>query len=935
MKSNLPTKYIYLLLFFFIITDVLITNAQSKDNQKLSDNSSLNIFMSQEDRREGIFDRNRLRTVFYNYGSVGRPNTEPSFEWPRESGHGYAYEIGLMIGAEVTGSSGETFHIFSEGLIDGGDRAPDGKIWGWQPIPQFLNSSSNTPAMSNNENSWPLGWTTWPGLIGNGIVSADLESYWVMDDRDNDEYKYYPFPGDSSKRGLGLEVKCRGFQWNNMFDDDFIIFMYNIKNIGEKSLNKVVVGIFGDPHVGGTGDFADDFAGFDRDENMVFSWDKEGSGNDYGIPWDELGWLGVKFLETPKNSENLEIGLTNFEAPIYASQNGSTANDAIMWNVFTPENFDESKIKQERDNVILAGSGYFSLAPGDSQTFSIAYIMGKGKAGLMLNAENAKAAYSLLKEIETPIVEILAPVKDTKIDSNYTIHWTTTNPHETQLSIDLYYTFSGSGEQLIKSNLPDNGSYFWNTTSLESGTSYKIGIIAKDSSSTGKDQSDYFTIYHQADSTSPEIQLIYPKSVATLSGQENILWSANDADGDTLTINIYYSSDNGITWQILAEKIENTGSYLWDTTKLPNGNTYKIKLSVADGTTEVESQISSVLTISNDYNSIADSLIWHIRGEGDGIIEVNIVAPSNTTGHNYQITFDDTSGAQTTYDVLDMDTNRFVVEDSPQLDPDFAGPLFDGLRLVINSIEETTINKDNTGWISGNPNISVYVSPFPQGGIRYPADYEVQFFDTIVDTSILVNPQPINFKVWNVTDQEQMDIVFYDNDGNSELSINDKFVIIHHLDNTATGSWQIEIKDPLEGEAILPQAGDILFIQTLKSFSYKDMFQFKSINPTGLKDKLEPRLPDKFYISQNFPNPFNSTTKYLYGVAKPAHVWITIFDITGREIRRLIDKKHSSGTYQVVWDGTNSNKQVVASGIYFYLFKSGNVISLKKCLLVK
>ena len=65
-----------------------------------------------EYRLSAVHDANKLNTLFYNYGSVGRPNTEPSFNWPSGSLRGYAYEAGLMIGAEVKDSSGNMVHIF-------------------------------------------------------------------------------------------------------------------------------------------------------------------------------------------------------------------------------------------------------------------------------------------------------------------------------------------------------------------------------------------------------------------------------------------------------------------------------------------------------------------------------------------------------------------------------------------------------------------------------------------------------------------------------------------------------------------------------------------------------------------------------------------------------------------------------------------------------
>ncbi|HID40489.1 MAG TPA: hypothetical protein EYP36_13410 [Calditrichaeota bacterium] len=162
------------------------------------------------DRREGVMDGNKIRTVFYNYGSVGRPNTEPSIEWPKESTHGYAYEFGPIIGALVVDIYGDTIPIFSEALIDGGDRSPAGKVWGWQPLPYSLNTNASTPAMSDDPGTWSQSMVPenpfynpnatsdkdrflWPGVDSLGQISGDLESYWIMDDRDNDEFEYYPY----------------------------------------------------------------------------------------------------------------------------------------------------------------------------------------------------------------------------------------------------------------------------------------------------------------------------------------------------------------------------------------------------------------------------------------------------------------------------------------------------------------------------------------------------------------------------------------------------------------------------------------------------------------------------------------------------------------------------------------------------------------------
>ena len=291
---------------------------------------------SHVDRNFSLADGNKLRTLIYNYGSIGRPNTEPSIEWPIFSNHGYAYEFGFVVGAEVEDIHGITVQIFSDGMIDGGDRNQSGgsNVWGWEPVQGYgidkdiyntWNASDKNKggiAMSNRPESWgelfpqdeESSESVWPGMFGNGVITADLESYYVMDDRYNEEFDYYPVPSDSSIRGMGVQVTARGFQYSASLAEDIIFAIYEIENVSEKPLEKVVLGMIGDPHIGGANDFNDDFAGFinalgqdseSDDEsnigNMVYCWDKEGSSNNFGLPWENLGWLGFKFLESPSN----------------------------------------------------------------------------------------------------------------------------------------------------------------------------------------------------------------------------------------------------------------------------------------------------------------------------------------------------------------------------------------------------------------------------------------------------------------------------------------------------------------------------------------------------------------------------------------------------------------------------------------------------------
>jgi len=89
-------------------------------------------------------------------------------------------------------------------------------------------------------------------------------------------------------------------------------------------------------------------------------------------------------------------------------------------------------------------------------------------------------------------------------------------------------------------------------------------------------------------------------------------------------------------------------------------------------------------------------------------------------------------------------------------------------------------------------------------------------------------------------------------------------------------------------------------------------------------------IPDKFSLSQNFPNPFNPFTKIIYSLPKNTYVNITIFNSLGREITALVNGYQKAGTYSV-----DVNAGELPSGIYFYRIKTPDFIESKKMNLIK
>jgi hypothetical protein len=94
-------------------------------------------------------------------------------------------------------------------------------------------------------------------------------------------------------------------------------------------------------------------------------------------------------------------------------------------------------------------------------------------------------------------------------------------------------------------------------------------------------------------------------------------------------------------------------------------------------------------------------------------------------------------------------------------------------------------------------------------------------------------------------------------------------------------------------------------------------------------------------LSQNFPNPFNPTTRIEYwvpdsaGQSGGAPVSLAIYDVRGARVRTLVDARQPSGRYRVEWDGRDNGGTPVGSGVYFYRLSTTHFAGTRKMLLLK
>lgn len=95
-------------------------------------------------------------------------------------------------------------------------------------------------------------------------------------------------------------------------------------------------------------------------------------------------------------------------------------------------------------------------------------------------------------------------------------------------------------------------------------------------------------------------------------------------------------------------------------------------------------------------------------------------------------------------------------------------------------------------------------------------------------------------------------------------------------------------------------------------------------------EKGPAKLPEKFALHDNYPNPFNPTTNISYDLPKAEQVMLSVYNVLGKRVAVLVQSHQSAGNHMATFDASN-----LSSGVYFYRLQAGNHIMVKKMLLMK
>lgn len=407
---------------------------------------------SRDYRRFNIMNKNLVSTVFTNGGVIGHPvDKGPRGAWIEDT-NGYVGDVSPFVGCEVpyefAPDSVLYFHWVTYCLADRRPNTqelnPIGEFRGFEPINGYFNPSKTGGAVAlyTDEETWPSVWpdrlndmndpgwpNQWNGFFGKGISNATEETYFAMDDNADDEYNTgertingipIMFQADSTnsqRKGMGLEVKVRGFQWKQFLAQDCIFWLYEITNESTTHYNKATFGMLVGTYVGVTStedvrEYDDDWSFFDPELDITYTGDFPDNNLRNPLWQGPVGMVGYAFLESPGNPfdgiDNDNDGDVNFTSAGFFTEADfdSVSIDVGTQVVLINGDFERTLVTINTDTTVKSQGITYHLIPGTTKLI-------EGNITIIQNREtvNPNANDGIDNDL------------DGLIDENYSLHY--------------------------------------------------------------------------------------------------------------------------------------------------------------------------------------------------------------------------------------------------------------------------------------------------------------------------------------------------------------------------------------------------------------------------------------------------------------------------------------------------------------------------------
>jgi hypothetical protein len=894
------------------------------------------------DEAVGVMDKGQLQNLTMNYGQltdtryedVGNAPTQYFFDfrYPRKNFTGVSDDFALFFAIRENSMNGDNGNVI-DGWTDNDNEdwiAKDGSYGKTHynpatdpnPHDQLLYPPDNptTPYLAHSDlpATWPIdetGQAFWPGYFRRDSTGEEVFGEFASD---RDVYAVFDDSHNQQGNPIGIEVEMMAYCYGRPYADKFQFYELFIHNKSGRQLDSCWVGYYMDPDCSDHGEeililpdpkFNDpDIPDIILDRD--FDGDKGGAtrANSLGILEDYS--FGIAILETPQNR-----GVTNFH---YYADPGPT-NDNILWPIIisdptdpdiasfaslyfhgSDKNFDDVSLIQKEDHAFIVATGPFSMEPDEVVKSTIVAAIGED------DADFYKQIIQAVKMFEENFIGPSAPppptLNATASDGKVTLYWDANSeriPDPFTKEIDF------EGYRIYRSE--DNGQT-WGQEVIDAQGNL-LGYV-------------------------PLVQFDLANGITGFDPRNPIS---------------YLGDDTGIRHTYEDTDVKNGITYSYTIVAYDRGETDIYSLESARGTSIADRNFATV-TPSPDYlgKTPADlETLDHIQGNGKGDILITIVDDKILTKDIYELQFQGEPASS--FDLINLSTTQTLlsgipinVEDNPVIDGFQISVLSEkkigGIKSVTDGFGFDVLGQgksDSTGsWF-------VSISPFPSSSLESRVhDYEIRFTEQGATAyswgppNISVASFPVNFEVWDVTTGVNQEICFQVKDDNNNQQWEEGeliFIVREAYPDPDIGEpitatfpdnfpYQVNIiNTPQDSLRIPPQSGDVVKIESYRSLSSNDVFNFKLKSP-GFNENLvnlsEIRVVPNPYIVGAEWEQLQNVHQVRFMFLPPVCV-INIYSISGELVNSI--QRNSYQTGDELFNLVNFSKQALAFGIYVYV----------------
>ncbi len=616
-------------------------------------------------KRWNVMNVNKVATMFDNVGMLNDGNNQnyslariPSFEYPQGSGLNWGTCVAVVVGAPagqdetVTGGTNPENLPYLDGTMDEGPA----DFWNeehFAPYPEFVNDE--LASVSDDPNSWPASWpdawpnyipkdgisddtlsfpnlpvlpiprdsaTGWPGFGENGKQLADQEMISLMYGWGGTDQLG---AGNSKTRWLRTQMMMRGMAWKGTLYDDFIVWIFIVRNPTDKPITDMRMGVHIDfgylpEFIPGVGYDADRHY-YDPQLQLAYGTDDDGyeedpvSGGD--LSPDKIAWSGVVALKMPGGDGKVKTydAAHFWQGQTTPAGSGGEPEMYYKWNLLNlddPQDSDGDGIDDDfdgdgvpdilnggpnyylgegADGLQIIGSAPFTLQPGETDTLIFATVFGLSEKDLKSNAKNAIALYENNWEIiDAPPAPKTEAFKD---DRKVVLVWGTESETDEQFE----------GYKIYRS--ADNGQTWGDETfeDFEGGTHY-IPLAQFDLVDGVKDY--YQTLpeyawFYLGDDNWSQIRTVVEND--TLKGVPINGKITAFSNGDSVNVFIDRTVLNGINYRYYVAAYDSGNGIIGPLENSPSPNPYELNntVEIRPELPTAKKDLSKVRVVPNPY----------------------------------------------------------------------------------------------------------------------------------------------------------------------------------------------------------------------------------------------------------------------------------------------------------------------------------------------